>query len=382
MPVQFIYTYPLLINMIVGVLMFVGPMSAAENNSSLTMISLMITGYGLGYILFSLLMGKIIRTHLAKYQIIGGTLFISLLCLILGAVNNPIWMIVIYSILPFGASLFFNAFQALMKDVHDLTARPISWSVSSYIASLTFGFAFGPLLSGWLREISSWNTAYFFASGIAFFVAVCAMFCSPVKSDKKENFVDYSYAKKPDLSISGWAGSLTGFLILSLFLTIFPRQSEQMELRPLIKGLVIFLLNIVQPVYVQLYARHHNWVYRHTVAPFINLLGIVALLSFYFARNTFGLYAGAVLFGMFLSTTAFTAIFHSLSHPVKSVRYIAVNEAFVGTGFLLGPQLIHIKPATADFTFSYFVALFLVVFLILFQFIYIKNKTQSNGKLS
>ncbi len=379
MPILFIYIYPLLINMIVGVLIFVGPMRAAENNLSLTKISLMITSYGLGYILFSLFMGKIVKPHLAKYQIVGGTVFIFLLCLILGMVNNSTLMIIIYSIIPFGASLFFNAFQAFMKDVHDINARPISWSVSSYIASLTFGFAFGPFISGWIREISSWNAAYFFASGVALIVAICALFFNPVKSDKGNNNVDYSYVKKPDLSLSGWAGSFTGILILSLFLTIFPKQSEQLELRPFITGLVIFLLNIVQPVYVRLYARHHNWVYKYNVAPFINLLAIVALLCFYFAQNTLGLYAGAILFGMFLSTVGFTAVFHSLSHPVKSVRYIAVNETVVGAGFLLGPQLIHIRPAMTDFTFSYYVAIFLVVLLILFQFIYIKMKTQLNG---
>jgi len=63
---QFIYLYPLFINMIVGVLIFVGPMRAAENNTSLTMISLMITSYGLGYILVSLLMGKIVKPRITR----------------------------------------------------------------------------------------------------------------------------------------------------------------------------------------------------------------------------------------------------------------------------------------------------------------------------
>jgi len=376
---QFIYLYPLFINMIVGVLIFVGPMRAAENNTSLTMISLMITSYGLGYILVSLLMGKIVKPRIAKYQIAGGTFFISLLCLILGAVNNTIWMIVIYLILPLGASLFFNAFQAYMRDVQNSNAGPLARSVTSYLASLSLGFALGPFISGWIRELSSWNIAYFFAAVMALIVALCALFFKPKNSTPGKESVDYSYAEKPDLSLSGWAGSFTGILIISLFLTIFPKQSEILELRPYIKGLVVFLLNIVQIIYVQLYARHHNWIYKYSIAPFVHLLAVVALLSLYFARSTMGLYIGAIFLGMFSATVFFTAIFFSLSHPTKSVRYIAINETAVGLGFLLGPQLIHIRPGMTDFKFSYFVALFLVVLLIIFQFIFIKMKTQPNG---
>jgi len=379
MPVHFIYIYPLLINMLVGVLIFVGPMRAAENNAGLTIISLMITGYGLGYILVSLFMGRIVKPHIAKYQIAGGTFFISLLCLLLGVVDNPIWMILIYSILPLGASLFFNAFQAYMRDVQKSNAGLLAGSVTSYLASLSFGFALGPFISGWIREIASWNIAYFFAAAMALFVALIALFFKPKNSATGKDPVDSSYAKKPDLSLSGWAGSFTGILIISLFLTIFPKQSEILALRPYIKGLVVFLLNVTQVVFVQVYRKHHNWIYKYSIAPFVHLLAVVGLLSLYYALNTTGLYVGAILMGMFSSTVFFTAIFFSLSHPTRSVHYIAVNETAVGAGFLLGPQLVHLRPATADFKFAYLVALILVVFLILFQFIYIKNKTQSNG---
>lgn len=370
-----IYIYPLLINMVVGIFMFVGPMRATEQNASLSLVSLMITNYGVGYIVFSLFMGKIVKPHLAKRQIIIGAGFIALLALILGFVKETLVVVIIYTIIPAGSSLFFNAFQAFMKDVQQSVARPLAQSVTSYIASLTLGFAFGPFISGWLREASSWSVSYFFAAAACMTVAILAFRFKPQPGENVQEYVDTSFRNKPDLARSGWAGAFVNIMIISLFLTIFPKQSGLMELRPYVKGMVVFLLNITQMLWVLIYARNFFWQFNHRRAPFVSLLAVGGLLLLFFAKGTLVVYCGVILLGIYASTMSFSGVFHCLTHPTRSVRNIAINEVAVGTGFLLGPQLIRLAPAAMGFTFSYIIAIVLVVALIVFQFYYIKSKT-------
>jgi len=369
-----IYIYPLLINMVVGIFMFVGPMRATEQNASLSLISIMITNYGVGYILFSLFMGKIVKPHLAKRMIIIGASFIALLAVVLGFVKSTLVVVIIYTIIPAGTSLFFNSFQAYMKEVQQAAAKPLAESVISYISSLTIGFAIGPFICGWIRELGSWSASYFFAAAACLIVVIMATRFKPKSVAPVKEYVDTTFGNKPDLAVSGWAGAFVNIIITSLFLTIFPKQSGLMELRPYVKGLVVFLMNITQASWVLLYVRRHNWLFNYRIAPFLSFIAVAGLLMLFFATNTLMVYSGAIFLGIIACTLSFSAVFHCLTHPVHSVRNIAINEVAVGTGFLLGPQLIRLTPGANGFMFSYIIAIIMVLILIVFQYFYIKLK--------
>lgn len=146
-------------------------------------------------------------------------------------------------------------------------------------------------------------------------------------------------------------------------------------MRPGFRGMVIFLQNIVQAGVVFLYAKRFRWVYNASIAPFVGLFGVAALLCLYFATRPALFFIAAILFGIYGAGYFYAAVYHSLSHPSKSVRNIAVNEASVGTGFLIGPQLIRLANNPLTLTRPYLFAIMIIAVLMVFQYVFIKKKT-------
>ena len=368
-----IYIYPMFMNFIVGVLMLAGPMRAEEQGANLTAISFMITNYGLGYIFFSFFMGKIVKDHKSKSQVLISSLAVGMTCILLGFVEQVYWVIVIYTLFPMWTSLFFNAFQSYMKHVQIANARPIAYSVSSYMTSLGIGFAFGSLVSGSIRQYFTWGNSFFVAGGLAFLVAVLVLFISPERTTAK--VAAAPEVKRPPLKLAGWSGSFTGIIIISLFLTLFPKQSLQLGFTSFEKGTVIFIYNIVQAIFVNYLARHYQWLYDWKKAPLNGILALVTLVLFWSAKNILVMYVAAVVLGVFSVIYFFTAVLHSMSDIPNSVRNIAINEISVGSGFLLGPQFINLTFGMGDYRFAYLAAGIWVVFVIVFQFFYIRYRT-------
>ncbi|NOY60260.1 MAG: MFS transporter [Calditrichaeota bacterium] len=372
---KIIYIFPMIIDMVLGVIFFAGPMRAIQNHESLKMISLLLTAYGIGYVIFSLLMSKIVKVRLAKAQVVGAAFIVSILCLILSFSESIKISLLVFSILPFGMSMFFNSFQAFMKDVDSGEAKPLTYSTSMYFFAVSIGFALGPFISGWMREVLPWKSVFLFAAAMAMIAAIGAFLFKPAHSSR-EIAANTQFADKPDLAISGWIGALTGTIILALFLTIYPKQCQAFGMRPGFRGMVIFLQSIVQAFVALSFIRSKNWMYSAKIWPLINLFGIASLLILFIAKTPLYLFVAAVALGFFAASYFFAAIFHALSHPSQSVRNIAINEASIGVGFFLGPQLVQLTPASSDFALPYLYAVPALAALIIFQYIFIKSKSR------
>ena len=374
-----IYLFPFIINIAFGILIFVGPMRAVENGENLSAISLMITGYGIGYVLSSMWMGKIVRVRYAKWQVIGAALLIACFCSILVFVDDILASIVIYTLFPGGTALFFNAFQTFMKDVESTRSSSMSLSVGRYICAFGLGFACGPFISGWIREYLQWNIAFVIAAMLALMVAALALFLNPKR--RSQTIIPESGATgdKPDLALAGWIGSFVGSAVMSLYLTLFPEHSEAMNLSPVFRGSIIFLMGILQGLVALFYGKTRYWMYRYDVVPVLNLFGIVSLVVLYFLVDPRLFYFVSLCLGVFAASFFFIAIYHSVSHPSKSVQNIAVNETVIGLGFLVGPQFIRLIPDGLGFKSAYLFAIFPLVLVMVFQFAIIKKKHRNHS---
>ena len=370
-----IYIFPLIMNIITGILFFAVPMRAVENGESVQMVSLVFTTYGIGYVVFCLSMSKIVKVHLAKKQMVVSSLLISLLLIVLAFYESIQIAIVVYCMFPFGTALFFNSFQAYMKDVDGGQSKPLTYSVSLYFASVSLGFALGPFLSGWLREFFPWMLSFLIAALLALVVAIAALVFKPQHSQKTEK-ADTQFQDKPDLALSGWMGALFGTIALSLWLTLFPKVCEYFGLRPGFRGMVLFIQHVFQAGVALYLMKSKTWFYKPHLAPLYNLFGIVALYIIFSTKTPNFLYVAALFFGAFAAHFFFTAIFHSLSHPSQSVRNIAINESFIGAGFFIGPQLVNLVPQNAHFRTPYILALGGLFVVMIFQFVFVKIKTQ------
>ncbi len=371
---KIIYIFPMIIDLILGVVFFAGPMRAIQNHESLQMVSLLITAYGIGYVIFSLSMSKIVKVALAKTQMVAAALLISALCIALAFFENIKISLLIFSVIPFGMSLFFNSFQAFMKDIDSGTAKPLTYSSSMYFFAVSTGFALGPFISGWMREVLPWNAVFLFAAALAMMVAISAFLFRPAHSHQNLK-TNTQFANKPDLAIPGWLGALFGTIVLALFLTVYPKQCQAFGMRSGFRGMVVFSQSIIQALVSLSLIKSKDWMYSAKIWPTINIFGISGLFILFLAKSPVYLFVAAVALGIFAGCYFFIAVFHALSHPSKSVRNIAINEAAIGSGFLLGPQLVQLTPATSSFTLPYLYAIPALAALIIFQYIFIKSKS-------
>ena len=95
--------------------------------------------------------------------------------------------------------------------------------------------------------------------------------------------------------------------------------------------------------------------------------------------RTIGLYASVMCYGVFSGSFFFGLVFHSLVHPHRSARYVAVNETIVGICGVMGPIM---AGALADsFGFAAFPAVLtaMIASVTILEFIVLKRLA---GKLA
>lgn len=370
-----IYIFPMVMNIITGTIFFAVPMRAVENGATTSMVSLIFTTYGIGYVIFCLSMSKIVKVRLAKMQMVVSSLLMTLLLFCLAFFESNMVALVVFGLFPFGTAMFFNAFQAFMKDVDSGRSRPLTYSVGFYFASVSVGFALGPFVSGWMREYSSWTGSFILVALMALAVALASYWFKP-EHNKEAVEPDRTFIDKPDLALSGWIGALFGSLALSLWLTMFPQLCEHFGFRPGIRGMLLFIQHIFQAGVALALIRSRTWIFHPIKAPYYNLFGMAALAIAYFAGKPGFLVPASLFFGAFSAHFFFTAIFHSLSHPSKSVRNIAINEAAIGVGFFAGPQLVNLVSQGWDFRAPYLMAGAGLLVVIVFQYTIVNLKTR------
>jgi len=143
----------------------------------------------------------------------------------------------------------------------------------------------------------------------------------------------------PDLAWMGWVFSGLGCLAARLILGVFPSSGAAHHVSKIEQGLALFILSAVQAFVGLGLGRFRWWMYRPGPIFAAGLFGIAGLTIFSLARSAGLFYVAAACFGIYSGMFFFYLVFHSLVHPERSGRYIAVNEATVGLMSLAGPFL-------------------------------------------
>jgi len=104
-------------------------------------------------------------------------------------------------------------------------------------------------------------------------------------------------------------------------------------------GNIIFLLCVTQSLTGLLLSRSRVWMYRRLPVGAFGLLGLAGLAFFALGRSASAFFVGAALYGVYAGSLFFYLVFHSLAHPSRSTRYVAVNESIMGATGILGPLI-------------------------------------------
>lgn len=339
--------------------MFVGRHSFAERDAGVAAIGAFAAIYGLVYIPSSFLMGKVVTPERSKrLMMISIVLMITLLCL-LANTERYFLFLAIFAGIPFGTSLFFNAFQSYMLDIDTNAGKALSHSVGHYTFAWSTGFALGPIVSYLATEYFNWSAAYYMAAFIIFIIGIIAFFFKP---HTKKNINAATKTEKTALlpadkalPISGWIGLIIGISSFQIVLTYWPIQAENLHYSVLIKGGVEFSASISQAFSALIICLFVRWYHKPLSLLLFGLIGFSGFISIAFADRLPLFFIGACLFGIYLSSCFIYMVYHSMFDKAKAVKRVSINEIMVGVGILIGPILATclLKAANTDFKTAY-----------------------------
>lgn len=354
-----VYLFPLLMDIIVGLVLFAGRHSLAERGYTESVVGSIPIIYGIGYVAASLFMGKIIKNEIAKIQIVLSTIIVVILSIILANLQKVILIQFMFILLPLAASLFFNAFQSFLLGVSDAQEKPLSKTVGHYILAWSTGYALGPFVCSAVKQGFSWPFAYYASAVISLAIGTIAFFLNPPNKNNQEQINSKNQSSissgKPSLIIPAWIGVFLGWSGWNIIATYWPVQASLLGFSISVKGAVEFTFAITQALFAFALIYLKNWQNKPFFLPLFGAFGVAGLLVFAFSHESSAFIAGSIFYGIYTSSIFTFMLYHSMHDVSQSVKRIAVNEVIVGACFVAGPVFAFVIHKQGTLYFSSYV---------------------------
>ncbi len=177
--------------------------------------------------------------------LLGGTAVSALTSLLIPLVSQPLPLMVIYVAAGLGLSAFTPSMMSLVGDVASpgTVARAYAW----YTTALYAGFGAGPILGGYVAQLSGHRPA-FVVAGIVITVALATGFTLPRtdgKSRGRAPAASFAEVQRNRRVWAGWIATVSGLATWGSMLTFFPLLARDRGLPPLQIGLVLGVQSFV-----------------------------------------------------------------------------------------------------------------------------------------
>ena len=336
------YIFPAVMDIALGLIFLVAPTRAAILGADFTTTAGILSMWGFAYIICCPIVSKIVTPKNAIHFILSGCILLMLECAAFAFATTITEMYVLTALSGLACSCFFPPFQVWMKQADSDAEKPLSYSVGMYTLSWSMGFAIGPLIGGALMALNvdiGWSYAYVVAACACLFSAVGMFRVSSKMSAKGKSETEKCHAEvkendAPDFALLAWICSGFGIFVVSIIRGNIPKEVVE---SPAISGTILFLLSAVQGVVGFLLRKSYNWMYSKKCILAFGACGVVSMLCFAFGASTMWYIIGAIIFGIYSGSFFFYFVYHSLAHPSKSTRNIAVNETIVGVLSIVSP---------------------------------------------
>jgi len=334
----FIYLFPILINYVLGGVFFITAFRFSAAGSPEILITGTMAMWAIIYSLSSLLVGRIVHEKNAGRIITRAGFFLALVSL--GFVIFPnlhlqyLWI----ALTGIGTAFYCTPFQVFMKSFEGKdSASGIVFSTAMYTASWSAGLASGPFIFG----ILDWKTGFYINVAFSLCLALGILLVEKLRvgmpvAEHNPHKSEIDYGKYRDYAWLGWLGAGIGTATISIVRTLEPKLAVDLGLAKVHAGSILALVSVMQVIWGLCWMNSKHWMYKSSAAFLGGLGGLAGLLLFAFGKTLPLLYLAAILYGSYSGYFYFTLVFFSLVHPVKSSRYLAINEAVVGLSGIAG----------------------------------------------
>lgn len=382
----FIYLFPALVNYILGGTFFIAAYEFSVAGHGSFVVTCVIAAWALIYSLTSAAMSKITTEKNAARLIVAagfGISVSSLIFIILPSIGGQFIGIAAIGVT---SAVYCAPFQIFMKQLEPDQQSGVVRSTALYTGSWSIGMATGPFIFGLLDR----NTGFIINVLMGLFMAGSIWWidikhrrnsghkhqASSVPSAKNDDskypapvaprVQAVNYAKMPDYAWVGWLVAGVGTVAVALVRTLVPYRANLLHMSKGDAGIILAVVSYAQATMGFLLIRSRYWMYKPGPPLLIGAAGTLAVLFFAFSNTITPFFIGAVLYGAYSGCIYFYLVFHSLAHPSKSVRYVAINEITVGfasvTGALAGGAVSQVFNASTSFMLCAIAILAVAVF--------------------
>ncbi len=337
------YVLPLLADLLMGMLAFLGPVWAVSQSRGVQFTSALGIVSSVSYVLSNLVLSRHINPRNAHQLTRFGILGIGVVTVLGVFANDPRWMFPIMIGASLCAACFFTPYQVVM---HSAKARPLGQTVALYNLSWMSGYVVGPVMGGALMRVSR-RLVHLSALAVAWIgYQLTDLAVARERADGRDHATERfdgadSQVQKRGRDFYIWIGWASifvhGYAIGTVFY-VFPKMGHMRGFSGLQLGLAEGLCTIAMIAATGFALRFRHWLYRPRLTVLAGLcgataVGIVALTHSY-AANVGGL----LLLGASGGINCYVSVYYANNHADRG-RGISMNEAAVGSGSVLGPAV-------------------------------------------
>jgi hypothetical protein len=356
-----LYIFPFSVDIIVGLILFLGRHSLASQGYEESTVATIAFFYGIGYVIASLLMIRIVKPNLARSEMFISLAGMILLGILLANTYQLRTIQLLYFIFPFMASLFFNSYQIFMLGVSNHDERPLHVTAGHFTTAWALGYALGPFVSSQLVEIFDWNQVYYLASFLAGLVGLVLLGFNPRRkvlqsADLESPMHKLSEVGEPDLVFPAWMGLLLGQAIWNVVMVFWPVQAVQLDITAGLRGIPEFMAAFCLGLAAFALTYAKDWFRTPTWITGLGISGILGLLVMSILPGFLRFPIGMAFYGVYSGSFFSLAVYHAMHIDQQAVKRVAINEVLVGFGFLLAfPLSIIFHPSGVSFSQSYLI---------------------------
>ncbi len=356
-----IYLFPAMMDLVLGCLFFVCTQRAADAQGSATASGGVIASWSLAYMLIALVAGRVVTPRNAAALLVASCGLTLALAGAFVLIPDPDAIYPLIVLQAAASAFFFCPFQVFMKAVEKGRPQGVVRSTALYTFAWSAGMAAGPFVAGFIFQTADWRWCHAVNAALALFTAAGVMLLKhhahasdAFEGEACRRSADSAelrhgtraelghgtaedYSGRPSFAWLGWVAAGVGCLVVSLIRAVFIQTGNKLQLDQFTKGVTLAILSAVQAVVGLLLIFGRTWMYRPLCVGAFGAAGVTGLILFAVGRNAEMFYLAAALFGVYSGGFFFYLVFHSLVHPTRSARYVAINEAVVGITGVAGP---------------------------------------------
>jgi MFS family permease len=368
------FAFPFLMNVALALVSFVARHSLAAKGYSESAIGSLAIISGVVYIFCCIFMSRIITRANSRFFFSTGAIIMTAMAYGLFRTDKLLHIQILFGVMPFAGSMFFNGLQVLISNLSQMDNRPVYKLAGHYTFSWSIGFSAGYMATSSVKHIGSWQNAYFIAIVITLIIGLTGIFLKPSEAAMPDSMAEPKEAdseKGTNLAPVAWLGILIGWSMWNFMTVCWPVQATEHHFSPMGRILFEFLCMLVQGLGALVAIKLKRWQLRPVFLILFGCAGLAGILITAFANSLSGFLIGSSVIGIYTGSVFSFSTYHGMMDPKKAPKRIAGNEISLGLAIIAGPLCAALMRGNGmSFKTTYFVAAIVFAAGIIAQYLF------------